>query len=165
MCYVAFVRVCVFVQEEATHQFPMLKAEDLKGAVVYYDGMHNDTRTNVLIALTASQGGAAVSNYVEVSSINTHTHSLVGLQVEPAWLLGVPYFPSHELDARQAWFALQARVLYVCVRVGLLLQVKNLVHDSGGKAAGAVVKDVLTGKEWTIKARGVINATGMYLWC
>jgi glycerol-3-phosphate dehydrogenase len=32
-------------------QFPMLNPEHLKGCVVYYDGQHNDTRMNVLIAL------------------------------------------------------------------------------------------------------------------
>jgi glycerol-3-phosphate dehydrogenase len=37
------------------------------GGVVYYDGQHNDTRMNVLIALTACQAGAAAANYVEVS--------------------------------------------------------------------------------------------------
>ena len=36
------------------------------GGVVYYDGQHNDTRMNVLIALTACQAGAAIANYVEV---------------------------------------------------------------------------------------------------
>ena len=55
--------------EEAVFAFPMLKKEGLKGAVVYYDGMHNDARMNVLIALTAAQAGAAVANYVGVSSI------------------------------------------------------------------------------------------------
>jgi len=54
------------LQDEALFQFPMLNSDGLKGAVVYYDGMHNDTRMNTLIALTASQHGAAVANYVEV---------------------------------------------------------------------------------------------------
>ncbi|CEG45922.1 glycerol-3-phosphate dehydrogenase [Plasmopara halstedii] len=52
--------------EEAMFQFPMLRKEGLKGAIVYYDGQMNDTRMNVSIALTATQNGATVANYVEV---------------------------------------------------------------------------------------------------
>ena len=49
----------------------------LAGAVVYYDGMHNDTRMNVLIALTACQSGAAAANYVEVRGIPGYCTNLV----------------------------------------------------------------------------------------
>ncbi|KAG6604483.1 Glycerol-3-phosphate dehydrogenase [Phytophthora cinnamomi] len=52
--------------EEAMFQFPMLRKEGLKGAIVYYDGQMNDTRMNVSIALTATQNGATVANYVKV---------------------------------------------------------------------------------------------------
>jgi glycerol-3-phosphate dehydrogenase len=31
-----------------------------KGGIVYYDGRHNDTRMNLMIALTAAQEGAAI---------------------------------------------------------------------------------------------------------
>lgn len=55
--------------EEAMFQFPMLRKEGLKGAVVYYDGQMNDTRMNVSIALTASQNGATVCNYVKVEHL------------------------------------------------------------------------------------------------
>lgn len=55
--------------EEASFQFPMLRKDGLKGAVVYYDGQMNDTRMNVSIALTATQNGAAVTNYVKVLTL------------------------------------------------------------------------------------------------
>ncbi|DAZ92797.1 TPA: hypothetical protein N0F65_011770 [Lagenidium giganteum] len=55
--------------DEASFQFPMLRKEGLKGAVVYYDGQMNDTRMNLSIALTATQNGAAVTNYVHVVSL------------------------------------------------------------------------------------------------
>jgi glycerol-3-phosphate dehydrogenase len=55
--------------DEAMFQFPMLRKDGLKGAIVYYDGQMNDTRMNVSIALTASQNGAAVSNYVKVEHL------------------------------------------------------------------------------------------------
>jgi glycerol-3-phosphate dehydrogenase len=52
--------------EEAMFQFPMLRKDGLKGAVVYYDGQMNDTRMNLSVALTATQNGATAVNYVEV---------------------------------------------------------------------------------------------------
>ena len=74
-------------------QFPMLKADGLKGAVVYYDGMHNDTRMNVLIALTAAQHGASVANYVEVRP---------AVLVITCWLCHVAY-ASHECRCNQSF--------------------------------------------------------------
>lgn len=96
----------VISKDEAKFQFPMIKDDGLKGAVVYYDGQHNDTRMNVLIALTACQAGAAIANYTEVQGV---TH-------DPAT----------------------------------------------GSANGALVKDVVTGKQYQIRAKGVINATGCF---
>jgi glycerol-3-phosphate dehydrogenase len=53
----------------ALQAFPMLNDADLKGAVVYYDGSHNDSRTNVSLALTAAELGATVLNHVEVTDL------------------------------------------------------------------------------------------------
>jgi glycerol-3-phosphate dehydrogenase len=38
----------------------------LCGAIVYYDGQHNDARMNLHVALTAAQHGAAVANHTRV---------------------------------------------------------------------------------------------------
>ena len=65
-------------RSEALFQFPMLNSAGLKGAMVYYDGQMNDTRMNVLIALTACQAGAAAANYVEVTGL---THDAAGKTV------------------------------------------------------------------------------------
>lgn len=91
-------------KKRALELFPMLKRENLKGAIVYYDGAHNDARMCLSIALTAARKGAFVANHVAVTSL-----------------------------------------------------IKDL-HDD--KVCGARVKDQLSGKEWTIKAKCVINATG-----
>lgn len=91
--------------DEAMFQFPMLRKEGLKGALVYYDGQMNDTRMNVSIALTATQNGAAVANYVKVL---------------------------------------------------------HLLKDDEGKVRGAHVQNTLTGEEWDIHARAVVNATGPF---
>ncbi len=44
----------------------MLKKNELCGAIVYYDGMHNDARMCISIAITAARLGAAIANHVKV---------------------------------------------------------------------------------------------------
>lgn len=44
--------------EEATYRFPMLQSDGLKGALIYYDGQMNDSRMNLMLALTAAQASA-----------------------------------------------------------------------------------------------------------
>ncbi|KAM3514848.1 hypothetical protein MY11210_001453 [Beauveria gryllotalpidicola] len=53
-------------RSKALEAFPMLKQTDLVGALVYYDGAHNDSRMNVSIAMTAALYGATVANHTEV---------------------------------------------------------------------------------------------------
>ncbi|BGP20063.1 hypothetical protein JCM10213_003553 [Rhodosporidiobolus nylandii] len=90
---------------KALQAFPMLKSEGLTGAVVYYDGQHNDSRMNMALVLTAVQYGAVAANHTEVTS---------------------------------------------------------LIKDKDGKVKGARMKDVITGREWETKAKGVVNATGPF---
>ncbi|XP_030064609.1 glycerol-3-phosphate dehydrogenase, mitochondrial isoform X2 [Microcaecilia unicolor] len=56
----------VLSKSKALELFPMLKKDQLVGAIVYYDGQHNDARMNLAIALTAARYGAATANYTEV---------------------------------------------------------------------------------------------------
>ncbi|TNY23099.1 FAD dependent oxidoreductase-domain-containing protein [Rhodotorula diobovata] len=95
----------VMSKGKALEAFPMLKDDGLTGAVVYYDGQHNDSRMNVALLLTAVQYGAVAANHCEVTS---------------------------------------------------------LIKDSEGKVRGAKMRDVLTGREWETKSKGVINATGPF---
>lgn len=44
----------------------MLKKENLIGAIVYYDGLHDDARMNLSLVLTAARYGATVCNHTEV---------------------------------------------------------------------------------------------------
>ncbi|ANQ07618.1 Glycerol-3-phosphate dehydrogenase [Plasmodium coatneyi] len=53
--------------------YPLLKKEQLKGSLVYYDGQHNDSRMNLNLILTSTmenyvpgQVGSTVCNYMEV---------------------------------------------------------------------------------------------------
>merc|ERR1712038_1940261 len=53
-------------KERALELFPMLKRDKLKGAIVYYDGSHNDARMNISLAVTAARHGASIANHVMV---------------------------------------------------------------------------------------------------
>ncbi|SCO67057.1 FAD-dependent glycerol-3-phosphate dehydrogenase, putative [Plasmodium vivax] len=60
-------------QSNTVDGFPLLKKEQLKGSLVYYDGQHNDSRMNLNLILTSAmenyvpgQVGATVCNHVEV---------------------------------------------------------------------------------------------------
>ncbi|XP_048454992.1 glycerol-3-phosphate dehydrogenase, mitochondrial [Rhincodon typus] len=59
----------VLTKSSALELFPMLRKDKLIGAIVYYDGQHNDARMNLTIALTAARYGAAIANYVEAVSL------------------------------------------------------------------------------------------------
>jgi len=100
-------------KSKALEKFPMLSSDSLVGAMVYYDGAHNDSRTNIALALTAATYGATVANHVEVVDL-----------------------------------------------------IRSRVTDESGQekeiVSGAVVRDMLTGKKWEVKAKGVINATGPF---
>ncbi|KAI9318350.1 FAD dependent oxidoreductase-domain-containing protein [Dichotomocladium elegans] len=56
----------VLTRSKALEAFPMLKKDELVGALVYYDGHHNDARMNVALSLTAAYHGATVVNHCEV---------------------------------------------------------------------------------------------------
>ncbi|MEM9770193.1 MAG: FAD-dependent oxidoreductase [Cyanobacteria bacterium P01_D01_bin.73] len=64
--------------KQALEKFPMLRAEGLRGAVVYYDGQFNDARMNVAIAQTAAEEGAAIANHVAVTALKKDAAGKVG---------------------------------------------------------------------------------------
>ena len=47
-------------------KFPQLNEREIKYCAVFYEGQHNDSRTNLAIALSAAEKGADVANYVEM---------------------------------------------------------------------------------------------------
>ena len=49
----------------ASRKYPQL-ADHIKYCSIFYEGQHDDSRTNLAIALTAAQRGAAISNYCTV---------------------------------------------------------------------------------------------------
>lgn len=56
-------------RSKAINAFPMLKKDNLFGALVYYDGQHNDSRMNTSLAMTAALYGATVVNHLEVTGL------------------------------------------------------------------------------------------------
>ncbi|KAF4551818.1 Glycerol-3-phosphate dehydrogenase-like protein 2 [Elsinoe fawcettii] len=57
-------------RSKALDAFPMLKKDNLVGALVYYDGAHNDSRMNISLAMTAALYGATVVNHLEVTALS-----------------------------------------------------------------------------------------------
>lgn len=56
----------IMTKKKAREVFPQLEEKDLKYCAVFYEAQHNDARTNIAIAMTAAEKGAAISNYVEM---------------------------------------------------------------------------------------------------
>jgi glycerol-3-phosphate dehydrogenase len=67
--------------KEAKRRFPQLKADGLRGGVVYYDGQFDDARMNVAIALSAAERGAVVLTHAEVTALHRDGGRLVGASV------------------------------------------------------------------------------------
>lgn len=97
-------------RSKALSLFPMLKKEKLFGAIVYYDGQHNDARMNLSIALSAIKHGATLVNHVMVTG---------------------------------------------------LTKMKNC--DDEDQICGVHCVDILTGEEFDVRAKTVINATGPFI--
>ncbi|KAL9184707.1 LOW QUALITY PROTEIN: hypothetical protein ACHAXT_012677 [Thalassiosira profunda] len=57
----------VMGKKESRAKFPQLNEQPLKYCAVFYEGQHNDARTNLAIALSAAEKGADIANYVEMT--------------------------------------------------------------------------------------------------
>jgi glycerol-3-phosphate dehydrogenase len=55
-------------KSRASRKFSQLD-EDVKYVQVFYEGQHNDARTNLAIALSAAEEGAAVANHTEMIGV------------------------------------------------------------------------------------------------
>ncbi len=53
-------------KQETIETFPHVHQENLKGAVLYFDGQFDDARMNVALAMTAANHGATIANHVEL---------------------------------------------------------------------------------------------------
>lgn len=64
--------------KETLQHFPNIKLDGLKGSIVYYDGIHDDSRSNVVIALTAAYYNADILNYSPVKQLIKNDGVVVG---------------------------------------------------------------------------------------
>lgn len=60
----------ILTKRKARERFPQLTS-DIKYAAVFYEAQHNDARTNLAIAMTAAEKGAAICNYMEAVDFMT----------------------------------------------------------------------------------------------
>ena len=56
-------------KSKALDAFPMLRRDNLFGALVYYDGAHNDSRMNISLSMTGALYGATMVNHMEVTGL------------------------------------------------------------------------------------------------
>jgi glycerol-3-phosphate dehydrogenase len=59
----------VLTYEETLERIPTLQTEGLRGGVIYYDGQFDDARLLIHLAATAVDHGAALVNYMPVTSL------------------------------------------------------------------------------------------------
>eukprot|EP01083_Nonionella_stella_P086469 240268_1 len=60
---------------------PHLKQQNMTGAIVYYDGTHNDARMGLGLALTAAYYGANVANYCEMVDFIKANEQIIGVRL------------------------------------------------------------------------------------
>ncbi len=59
----------VMTRQRTLDEHPQLDPSGLVGGLVYHDGLFNDARMNIALALTAEQNGATVLNYTAVEQL------------------------------------------------------------------------------------------------
>lgn len=64
-------------KNETLEQLPTLKAEGLRGSVLYYDGQFDDTRLLIHLAMTAAQHEGVLLNYAPVTRFLQHASGRV----------------------------------------------------------------------------------------
>ena len=66
-------------------KFPQLSLTGLKYCSVFYEGQHDDARTNIALAQTAAKFGADILNYCEVIKLikeSTESERIIGVTVK-----------------------------------------------------------------------------------
>lgn len=69
-------------REETLALIPNVSQEGLNGGVIYNDGQFDDARMAISMALTASQEGACLINYINVNDINKENELITGVRIE-----------------------------------------------------------------------------------
>ena len=75
--------LCSYVMGKAKAKeiFPQLSDRKINYCAVFYEAQHNDSRTNIAIAMSAAEHGADISNYVEmVDTIKDEGGKVIGIK-------------------------------------------------------------------------------------
>jgi glycerol-3-phosphate dehydrogenase len=67
----------ILSKEQTLEHLPALEPEGLRGGVIYFDGQFDDSRLLINLIATASEHGATLLNYVEVTGLTKNAESLV----------------------------------------------------------------------------------------
>lgn len=59
----------ILTPSKAKEIFPQMAHEDILYASVFYEALHNDSRTNLSIAMSAAEHGANICNYMEMVDV------------------------------------------------------------------------------------------------
>ena len=68
-------------RKETISLIPNVNKKGLKGGVIYQDGQFDDARMAISLALTASQEGACLLNYINVIGINKENNLITGVTI------------------------------------------------------------------------------------
>ena len=68
----------IMTPSRAKRKFPQLAVGDIKYCPIFYEGQHDDARTNLAIAQTAAREGAAMANYCEVTELLRDGKKVIG---------------------------------------------------------------------------------------
>jgi glycerol-3-phosphate dehydrogenase len=68
----------IMTRARVERKFPQLSIENLKYCSVFYEGQHDDARTNLTLAETAAVEGAKILNYMEVRATLPATGAAAG---------------------------------------------------------------------------------------
>ena len=69
-------------KKETISLIPNVNKKGLKGGVIYQDGQFDDARMAISLALTASQEGACLLNYINVIGINKENNLITGVIIK-----------------------------------------------------------------------------------
>ena len=69
----------VMGKEKARRLFPQLSGRMIKYCAVFFEAQHNDSRTNIAIALSAAEHGTDIANYLEMTGVLWEGKKAVGV--------------------------------------------------------------------------------------
>lgn len=72
----------IMTASKAKEVFPQLAHDKILYCSVFYEAQHNDSRTNLAIALSAAEHGAEIANYVEMVDVvrDENSKKIIGVQ-------------------------------------------------------------------------------------